>query len=660
MSTHQQVLLYTAVLLGTVGAYGTLQSTYSSDSPEYVSDSKLKSDVDKLKNETSSVTDFIKSFQENSTSLHSRMSELENLIPLLGDSTKTSDSNQLVVISNSINAAKEVSYAARDKANTNSASIAQVKTSVDTLLSEFGEVASLNSSLVGLKDRLETMSLTGVRQQLADLELQTQGMVDRVTGVETWMSNRVNLSRDSSSSSGTISTDRMADIETLLDINSQGVVSLTGRVDSNTLDIATFVPDFQEQLSQNKANTANAKTLADTNHDTYTQIVTPRLVDLENSVLNLQSLDSTVVSRLEVLESSKPFEAAERASLSSDIQTVSSRSTELAEKIDAVVDELEGYYAERIDSCFANIELTSSSLSHLTDLLYRPSNVDEVRCDGYFRALNGAELSNATLSLAAPGDRNWMIYKAEGTTENGLVHGTGFDSFATRIRVFKSPNQGFIIENSLEKLLLSVRGSDGLTGIGGELQVEGTAAVYHHSGNACFGHWNQRGDKCALSQSSDGSVALGSFGTPNVNLKCSGVDRISISPSQTRLRGSVWIQNGATGEDTRSTVLNEDNNYLATGSGKKTYFTFGRNNPSVHVREKEINIDGVDVLAKLKELQDGIVFLENKVENEFVKKGSEYWMQGEKDNWNAELGYAGDDARWHKNNSRMKFKIHSA
>ena len=80
----------------------------------------------------------------------------------------------------------------------------------------------------------------------------------------------------------------------------------------------------------------------------------------------------------------------------------------------------------------------------------------------------------------------------------------------------------------------------------------------------------------------------------------------------------------------------------------------------MEIKHKEVNIDGTNVLAKLKSLQTQIDTLKTSMSSDYVKTGDQYYMKGHKDNWTSELGYSGNDARWHKDNTRMKFKIYKS
>jgi len=73
-------------------------------------------------------------------------------------------------------------------------------------------------------------------------------------------------------------------------------------------------------------------------------------------------------------------------------------------------------------------------------------------------------------------DSNWGIYMGQSGANKSLaggsaVAGAGFTTHAIRLRTTSSTTQGLIVENSSEQLNLSVRGSDGLTYIRGNVGI---------------------------------------------------------------------------------------------------------------------------------------------------------------------------------------------
>lgn len=120
-----------------------------------------------------------------------------------------------------------------------------------------------------------------------------------------------------------------------------------------------------------------------------------------------------------------------------------------------------------------------------------------------------------------------------------------------------------------------------------------------NNATACFSsQGNDTKEKCALRQDKNGHTALSSLFWTYVNAR--GGNHIKCIDLKTIVNGELACHNLG---DAKSTNFRADSNYLSTGSGKRNYFRFGQNNPSVSIREKEIEIDGTDVLAKLNALE---------------------------------------------------------
>jgi len=87
--------------------------------------------------------------------------------------------------------------------------------------------------------------------------------------------------------------------------------------------------------------------------------------------------------------------------------------------------------------------------------------------------------------------------------------GWGFISDAFRVRVPDYETNGFIIENSSEKQLLSIRGSDGIASFRSVLRVDDIARISRSGGWACFGHNKMPVlEKCAFKQHAHGQTQI--------------------------------------------------------------------------------------------------------------------------------------------------------
>jgi Chaperone of endosialidase len=114
-------------------------------------------------------------------------------------------------------------------------------------------------------------------------------------------------------------------------------------------------------------------------------------------------------------------------------------------------------------------------------------------------------------------DTNWGIYMGQSGATKSLagataVAGYGFNSYATRIRVSNGATTGFILENISESLLMSVRGSDGLTYFAGNVTANNTYVGTYAGGTgyAQFSHatFSNSTTSYGLLQSTSGTLYL--------------------------------------------------------------------------------------------------------------------------------------------------------
>ena len=752
MSTTNQYLLYTALVLGSVGTYGALKSRGvdlnsifdpSSGSrssaevsfSEILSDSSnvsisdltvlldklsktvdtnsqansansrslksvvetssfLQSEIEDLKYAGSRANRLVDNFNNNSTLVHSRLSDLESTVDVLGSfgtgSGSASGSNsesdivvdevyvkqlgsKISLLESSIKSSKEASFSAQDKSEINSDTIAGLKSSVDTLVNGYTKMKGFEGRLTELADVVESNTgashFAAISKRVESLSSKSDGMLERVNGVETLLQNMKEIGNfgnfgDSFNSGNSVdavavdsggNTELMIDIKTASDVNSQSILALRGKVDSNAMDIATFVPDLQEQISTNKSELNAISIQSDANLETLESLVNPRLSSLEENMENLKSVDSGISSRLDVLDSSRELEAAQMSTLASDVVDVSERVTSNLDMISGLRDDLEGVYNERINNVSDTVSAVSADVDFLGEKLYR-SNDDEIVCTGLLRAEEGAKicLAKNPLRLGASTDDTWMLYLGEDSSP-----GLGFSGNAQRMRIKDSVNEGFVLENSSNMALMSVRGSDGLTGLTGPVKVMDVSSISSQGSMGCFGHWKHRDDdNCALRQDENSSTLIGS--SIDVKVRVRTKDMLKVEKNRTVVAQQLAVQNNADGSETYPTMFRAENNIISTGKGKENKFRFGNTTyNSVIIREDEIQIKDTNVREKLIDLQTQIESLKLDVKENYVKKGEVYWMKGHKDSWGAHLSYDGNNARWGANNTRMKFKIFS-
>lgn len=141
------------------------------------------------------------------------------------------------------------------------------------------------------------------------------------------------------------------------------------------------------------------------------------------------------------------------------------------------------------------------------------------RCQGskivVQNATNGT--SARGIYLWTEGDTNWGMYMATGGTAGvSLANattcaGAGFTSHAIRIRVYLGSDNGFIVENSAETRMFSIRGNDSYANFAGSVQIEGAALLMNGSKNTQRGvEWDYgTGDnRYGLCQDGSGAVRV--------------------------------------------------------------------------------------------------------------------------------------------------------
>lgn len=549
----------------------------------------------------------------------------------------------------------------------------------------YGTLTSGDSDLEGLISEASgestdiTSLLTALSKKVSDLESReskqsgggtggTDELGLRLSKVETWMKNRVdetkNVASDPNATTEQVAESviqRLSDVESEADLNSQDIITLVGDVNTNTQDISTMLSDFQEQISFNDSDISAMKTAAD---DVNTAItgefgINTRLTDLETGVSDLQGIDTNMEERLSGIESDRILEATERSTMSGDIVANGEAITTNLNSIQDIEQDLTDVYQAAIDSNASNIVSLNDDASYLWEKLRRvtgDAGEDEVVCYSKFKTEGGADISldDSELRLGASNDDNWMIYRAGNGTDR--AKGYGITGNSTRVRIGKASNQGFIVENANKIPLFSVRSHDALTKVFGNLQVDNNVRIWETEKSAHFGHVDVSGGANNMHQTKDGTLVLG---TPTyVTTKVNRVEMLQVNKDKTVIHKEILLKGQNSTSDTHFNYQNAGSNWISAKDGGATNFRFGQVGPTVAIKNKEININGTNVLEKLNSLQKQINDLETTLSSSYVKTGDTYYMKGHKDSWSAELGYSGDDARWNKSNTRMIFKMY--
>lgn len=608
--------------------------------------SLIKTDVDTLSSSLSAYEAFVDSFNSKSSDIHIEMAHVQSALSALtdfGDATSgtpvevdstfvTNLSKRIALLEASTTTSKEASLLARGNSELNKGTIARLNTSVKTLQTEFTAVDLAISEVTQLKEQVNSgtasSAISAMTTRLNGLTSESESISSRLVGVETWVQGRVDTSKSVTVDAGAGAVtqavlDRLTDAEGLTDINSNDILTITGDVNTNTADIGAFVPDLQEQISTNKSNTSAVLDKADSTLLTISGVINPRISDVEADIETLTAKDLALDTKIELVEGALPLAATARELLSADLVAVSQRVTDNLDSIGNIEDTLlDGDIATQIEANAANIVSLAGDANFLAEKLVRSG--DDIVCNGKLIANNGADisLSKRYLRMAASNDLDWLLYmehsELEGPSGATPTEGFGFAGHALRARVHQSANGGFILENSNDSRLMSVRGSDGLAEITGSLNVMDKAVILGDGDYAYFGHKDFRLDptSCALAQHRVGHTEVAG---KSVLVRVDGTPVVTCSAGRT-IAETELIVNHAAG--TGRTHFREDSNYITTGAGKQTYFRFGGGAPTVAIRDKEVTIDGTDVLAHIKALQTRVAALESIT----LKKGTAFRM----------------------------------
>ncbi|CAM9700720.1 unnamed protein product [Ectocarpus sp. 6 AP-2014] len=646
----------------------------------------LRSDVNIFADSISEMETFLDSYNSKSTGVHAQLSEIEAMVTSLVQSDRqqqdgspvevdsnyvTKLSNRVVLLETTTTTSKEAAFSARDYAETNKAALAKLKSSVETLTNEFSSAKIASGQVAQLAEQVQSTSpaasaITAMTTRLNGLTAESQGVSERVAGLESWRASKLaetqSVGLDSSPAELTEAVlIRLADAELVSDGNSGKLLTLRSDVDVNTDDIAVFSVDLQGQISLNKSAISAVDLKADTTIDNVTNILNPRLDAVETDIIALEEVNVSVNTRVSNLEDAVPLATAERGIIAEDVTTVAERVTDTQANLNDLTDDIEHVVKQGIQSNADNIDALLQDAAELSDKL--TISGEDLLCNAKLRANHGAEISlnGNYIRLLSSTDDAFMVYSgdgsaAEGPSGNSPAKGYGFGGKAARIRTAKASNNGFIVENTQEETLLSVRGSDGLTACAGGLEVNNYAHVFADGTGACFGHANVSTiADCALAHLQNGRTILSSSGDDaELSFEVKGKQAMSATEHGVLVQKTLKVDNAGSAVHT---TFDANANIIAVDTGKKTFFRFGSAAASVHVREKEVQINGLDVYAKLVSLQKQIDDLDRDSSNCVKLNREDYYINGHKDNSSAQLSYSGDDARWSKSNTRMKIRF---
>lgn len=547
---------------------------------------QLKTEMNALSSTTTGLNRFIQSYNNGSTELHGQISDLESKLDVLtsletitGGEVEVDETfvrnigTKVSLLETSLKTTKESALAAKGTSNVNAGVIATMKASVENLHSGYDNINILEGKVVALSEKLNTDSsgtaIESITKRVNGLTLDRDNLDTRVSDVEDWVESRKNAdlsaSTSSSASSGEISQaviNRLAAVEQVSGTNKTNISNLSGNTEVDTSFISELDTKLQKQITENKEEIASVLVKTNSNLNNVTTQVNPRLDTIETKLGELDQADETWKNRIEALEGVEPQEIVPFVQQPSPLE--------------------------------AHIKLSGPSLSFTKNIALNQ---------------NGLRFNNVN-------DSTWMAYLASNgdtasPTGKKLSVGYNFNGWSTRIRTRADIASGIIFEDSNEKMLMSVRAVDAYTHLAGPLNVQDNTAVFSNGTVASFAHKNHMSvNNSALRQGSDGVTVLSS--PKYIKIKVEGLDNIICTKSKTMINHELVV-NHASG--THDTHFRANGNYISTGAGKKNYFRFGAGDPSVTIQEKEVTIDGVNVLQTIKTLQKQVADLTTALEN---------------------------------------------
>eukprot|EP00752_Nemacystus_decipiens_P004391 g4014.t1 len=593
---------------------------------------KLEDDVAHLTGSMRGFGSFVDSFNNKSTPLHAELADVRFTLNTLTSFETSSDSSavdvdstyvknlskRLALIETSSTSSKEAAFHARDTSELNKATLESLKSLVDNVSQQISTARATSGQVAQLAEQVKsgaggTTDFTAIESRVDGLMRESEALATRLVGVETWVQGRrsasLNVTADAGSAAVSQATlDNIVDLQGAVDLNSGNIFTLRTDVDINTDDISALATDLQGQISQNKSNIGAVKLTADGTASDIDNLHLPRISDLEEKVLALAGTDTSTNTRLELVEAEVPLAQAARGILSDDLASLSERVTNNTNSIGDIEDDLDGVIQEDIDAAKARITALENDANHLSEKLKRSG--DAIICDGVLRTQEAnLSLNSRPIKLRNSTDTDWMMWAGPKTEIDGIESpdGHGFSGDALRMRVGNGATNGFVLENSNSQRLFTVRGSDGRGLLAGPMVVDETAHISGDTDMAYFSHNRQQGaEKYALGQHNNGITVMNSRRELKFRVKSEIMANITTANTTVEKALRVIHPSG-----TQATQFAASNNFISTGEGQGTFFRFGLNAPSVSITDKEVNINGTDVLATLASFEQRIKSLEN-------------------------------------------------
>jgi len=301
-----------------------------------------------------------------------------------------------------------------------------------------------------------------------------------------------------------------------------------------------------------------------------------------------------------------------------DISTISGDVTTLTTNLDALGDDLDNE-STLLDETKLSLENFRADWDNFNTVAFvgdSKLNVTSLSASNCKIALRHGDGSKSAINFAGMSDVNWGMYLAKaGSGRNpagDTVAGFGdVSDYAIRMNIGNSNKQGVVFENKTGPVA-----SLSSTGI---FQTGPAKCGQVATGVAGFGHQSRFSSaNIGFKQGSDGTTVISAGNNKLINFYNNGT-RSGYFDNNNRL---ILPNKHASAGNTVFSHHSDGNNYIRSASAVN--FGFGANETTtVVIKNKEINIDGTNMLAELKALKTRVSNLEAK---NYVLNGQQIYL----------------------------------
>lgn len=402
--------------------------------------------------------------------------------------------------------------------------------------------------------------------------------------------NVTSLAATTNTSNATIKSDELEALEIFV---GEEMVSVRGRVSTNENSIS-----------------ANASRLDD---------VDQAIIDINAASVTTNNRIDSAGTDISALDGRVGNLETRATTSEDDISTISGDVTQLTADLDALGDELdnEATLLEETKAALENFRADWNEFNDVAFLGNEKLNVTNLSASNCNIGLNHSNGDISAIRFAGLTNPNWWMYlakagagkspKGETPKSFGVVN-----DYAIRMDIGGGTKQGLIFENSATGPVASLSAA-------GIFQNGPAKCGELSPGVAGFGHQGRfTGGNVGFSQGSDGVTNVSAGNSKFINFYNNG-KRSARFESNNRL---VIENHHASGRE--SVFSHSDgNNYIRSASN--CYFGFGSNaTTTVTIKNKEINIDGFNMLAELKALKTRVSNLEGK---NYVLNGQSIYLK---------------------------------